>query len=88
MITPPTRKAEMRKAIRYLDENGGWDHACPRMDAAQIYGGLHYCEDTGWIERSSAYGVECWRLTDEGIALRKAIGDVGTVAPNQTPHPA
>jgi hypothetical protein len=37
------------------------------------YRALQQACNTGHVEHSTAYGAESWRLTDEGIALRRSL---------------
>jgi hypothetical protein len=61
-------------AIRQRDADGGWNHETlggwPDM---ATYRALQRAVDAGQIEHSAAYGAECWRLTDEGVALRRSL---------------
>lgn len=65
---------EVVRAVKALDPDGGWDHETtggwPDM---ALWRDLRRAEDGQYVERSTAYGIECWRLTDEGIALRAAL---------------
>lgn len=61
-------------AIRSLDPDGGWDHeTIGGWPSMQLWRDLRDAESLGFVERSSAYGVECWRLTEEGIQMRSEM---------------
>jgi hypothetical protein len=61
-------------AIRQLDPNGGWNHETiggwPDMATRRA---LQQAINVGQVKHSAACGVECWRLTGEGIALRRSL---------------
>lgn len=61
-------------ALLSLDPDGGWDHekgnGWPTMS---LFRDLRAAADAGYVQESTAYGSECWRLTDEGMRVRKAI---------------
>lgn len=74
--TPNPMDIGVPEAVRQLDGEGGWDHGTtggwPDMPT---YRALRRAIEMGYVERSSIYGAECWRLTDEGIRFRKDLSD-------------
>jgi hypothetical protein len=71
---PSVRIVGVPAVVLQLDCNGGWDHETgggwPDMPT---YLALRRAEEMGYVERSSAYGAACWRLTDEGIKFRREV---------------
>jgi hypothetical protein len=66
--------AAIEAAIRQLDPDGGWNHqTIGGWPDIATYRALQQAVDAGQVEHSAAYGAECWRLTDEGIALRRSL---------------
>jgi hypothetical protein len=61
-------------AIRQLDPDGGWHHETiggwPDMATRRA---LQQAVEAGLVEHSAVCGGECWRLTDEGNALRRSL---------------
>ncbi len=60
----------IRVAVLALDPEGGWDHETMKWPSTELWRHLVNAEIAGYVERSTAYGTECFRLTDEGMALR------------------
>lgn len=74
--SPKLNEVSVLAAVRQLDPDGGWDHETsggwPDMST---YRALQQAVEAGYVERSSAYGAECWRLTDEGMQVRKGFAN-------------
>ena len=72
-----------RGVLLHLDPDGGWDHTThswPRGEAIHAIGQLerYLTPDGDWlIDSSSAYGNECWRLSDLGRAVAEALRGEG-----------
>lgn len=72
-----------RGVLLHLDPDGGWDHTTyswPRGEAIHAIGQLerYLTPDGDWlIDSSSAYGSECWRLSDLGRAVAAALRGEG-----------
>ena len=80
MPDSPTTTADIGvpAAVRQLDREGGWDHEnSGGWPDLPTYRALRRATEMGYVERSSAYGSECWRLTDEGIQFRRELDDAG-----------
>jgi len=70
----PIRDAGVPAAIRQLDSGGGWDsETTGGWPNAPTYRALRRAAEMGYVERSSTYGVPCWRLTNEGIQFRREL---------------
>jgi len=64
----------IKLAILELDPDGGWDSEKSNgWPSNLLYRDLQKAVDIGLVEKSSAYGNMCWRLTDEGIYVRRII---------------
>jgi len=77
----PSRLAAAAKGSRALDavilnldRDGGWDHenttGWPDMATFQV---LREAKNAGLVERSSAYGNLCWRLSEDGVAYAATL---------------
>ena len=78
-----------RGVLLHLDPDGGWDHmthSWPRGEALRAIGQLerYLTPDGDWlIDSSSAYGSECWRLSDLGRAVAEALRRGNTPPPGE-----
>ena len=80
MIENAAAILEARPALMALDRDGGWDHETgagwPNWD---MWRSIRLGMTLDLIEASTAYGTSCWRLTDEGMAIRAKL-DMGSLA--------
>lgn len=73
-MTDTNQTARMHAAIKQLDPDGGWDHETSGgWPSMETWYGLRDAAHEGYVEQSTAYDVECWRLTDEGITFLKEM---------------
>lgn len=64
----------VEEVVKKLDAEGGWDHETTGgWPDIQTWRALRNAETHGYVEKSTAYGAECWRLTEAGIEFRASL---------------
>ena len=74
-MTYAEKEAANRAALRFLDRDGGWDHLLPldHPNEKQIYAGIRLLVNLEWAETGTNHDIREWRLTDEGVEIRRTI---------------
>lgn len=64
-------------AMLSLDADGGWDH--DRGWGDHVHRSLNMSITMGLVERGESFDITHWRLTEEGIELRRKLDKRGAI---------